>query len=80
MDYNLRWYNIEHFELIWENIEDFGCEYVKIQHNSSDIYANGTVIYLLKSKPYCFVYELVLDPFWITKKLTVKNDAIENIT
>ncbi|MDQ0218781.1 hypothetical protein ELQ35_05220 [Peribacillus cavernae] len=63
--------------IMWENIEDFGCEYLNISRDESGLVAKGTTIFLSKSEPCKVTYEMVMDPFWITKSLKVKTESNE---
>jgi hypothetical protein len=64
-------------QFMWENIENFGCEYLKVQQDNSDIYAEGTVIYKNKSIPYKVNYTVHLDPNWLTRKVIIDVDGLE---
>ncbi|HET7521948.1 MAG TPA: putative glycolipid-binding domain-containing protein, partial [Bacillales bacterium] len=59
-------------EVLWDNKENFGCEYLKINASRGDIFAEGTVIYLEHGEPCKVDYAIQLDAGWRTKKLNVK--------
>lgn len=59
-------------EIVWENKEKFGCEYLKLTIKNTAILIESTVIYLEDDSPIQIDYWVELDRSWKTKKVSIK--------
>jgi len=60
-------------EIVWENKEALGCEYLRLFFEKNTIHVESTVIYLEPSSPVQIDYQIDLDSSWRTKRLNIKN-------
>ncbi|RLQ92804.1 putative glycolipid-binding domain-containing protein [Planomicrobium sp. Y74] len=66
-------------EIIWENKETFGCEYLKIFSKENTIHVESSVIYLESGSPIQIDYQLELDSSWRTIKVKIQNRGGEGL-
>ncbi|WP_096187691.1 putative glycolipid-binding domain-containing protein [Evansella halocellulosilytica] len=71
---------MQQIEIIWENIENFGCEYFKMEKDEDQLIGKGTIISLEKNKPYKVMYQIFLDRNWQTRKLDIHVDDEKKLT
>ncbi|MDN7247177.1 putative glycolipid-binding domain-containing protein [Planococcus shenhongbingii] len=60
-------------EMVWENKETFGCEYLKLFTKENAILAESTVIYLNRNSPIQIDYQMEFDDLWRTKSVNIKD-------
>ncbi|WKA57031.1 putative glycolipid-binding domain-containing protein [Planococcus shenhongbingii] len=58
-------------EMVWENKETFGCEYLKLFTKENAILAESTVIYLDRNSPMQIDYHMEFDDLWRTKSVNI---------
>ncbi|MGP4079889.1 putative glycolipid-binding domain-containing protein [Pseudalkalibacillus sp. R45] len=57
--------------IIWENVEDFGCEYLQTKERGDELSVESTIISINDGKPLKVNYKLLLEQ-WKTKKATIE--------
>lgn len=58
-------------EIVWENKETFGCEYLKCVITDAVVLAESIVIYLEPSYPVQIDYRIEMDRSWCTKHVNI---------
>lgn len=67
------------YEMVWENKEMFGCEYLKIFMKETTICIESTVIYVESGSPVKIDYQIELDSSWKTKKVVIENSRGQSL-
>ncbi|MGI2327957.1 putative glycolipid-binding domain-containing protein [Planococcus sp. YIM B11945] len=60
-------------EMVWENKDTFGCEYLKFTVAEHSFFAESTGIYLEPNYPIQINYQIALDRAWRTKSVAIQN-------
>lgn len=66
-------------EIVWENLESFGCEFARISQRSSAIHVESTVIFFNGNSPVQIDYFIDTDNLWATKKVLVQTKKGKNL-
>ncbi|WKA56532.1 putative glycolipid-binding domain-containing protein [Planococcus shixiaomingii] len=64
-------------EIVWENKETFGCEYLKFFTKEHAFNVESTAIYMESSYPVQIDYQIDLDKSWRTIKVHIQNRSGE---
>ncbi|WP_194840912.1 putative glycolipid-binding domain-containing protein [Filobacillus milosensis] len=62
-------------KIVWENLEGFGYEFLKLSKENDEFIARGTIITSEQNNPYNVNYIVHLDQTWNTKKLMLDIDG-----
>lgn len=60
-------------EIVWENTETFGCEYLSLLKSEEEIAAESTVIFMAADSPVQVNYQIRLDTSWRTVSVSLQD-------
>lgn len=66
-------------EIVWENKETFGCEYLKCLITDTAVHAESTVIYLGPGAPVQLNYQIEMDRSWRTKLVNIYSKSGQSL-
>ncbi|RPF50390.1 putative glycolipid-binding domain-containing protein [Aquisalibacillus elongatus] len=66
--------------VLWNNDEQYGCEFLQIRSHHDQMLAESEVIYLDKEDAHHASYKVELDAHWRTRKVSVVVDHTSSIT